>query len=526
MVILAYRGYLALNTTEIANTSRAIAHLGSETPTIDFGYFDVPDGTYTVPADHPNITVDPVHPWIFTPGPGFDTTGMYEHPEAPGKFLLHWSPHLPVESVLHPGLGMMHESQTELYYGLGNPMIGSRIFGPGIFIHDQDWGSPVICGSCRSIIVYDDSWADQKEWLHDVDYRPELAPWYSSEIPQSGEFGGIIVTNIEGLDSTPVDVQITQAIGGGAVASPHRDASREVKVEALLFGCTNAGVEWGLKWLTNELRKTISVMDTRLRYLTASPAHSAADPDSLVREVHGVVYTDSTKVTERFNTGAKQHQQGTVYKIEWTMATLSPYAYLPAFDVDVEWDQVSRQPINWVHAADCTKPETCVDLPVLFSQECKPEEIEISINPPPVCGGCLPVNGIDKYRFNLPTMDYAFQGRETAVSLRIKNTGASPLTLQAFYRVCGSDIRCEDNRFPLQITGLPPTGELFLDGITGKFYLHYDERWRLPMGIVATPNGAPWRPALLDRQTCWDFIIQAAPDAEFAVSMQMADREP
>lgn len=376
------------------------------------------------------------------------------------------------------------------------------------------------------MVVYDDSWDGQKEWLHDVDYRPELAPWYVAEIPESAEFGGIWITDIKGLDSTPVDRTITQAVGSGAVASPPRDASREVEVEALLIACTNAGVEYGLKWLTDHLRVTGRTLDTSLRYLTASPAHSAADPDTLVREVRGVILTDTTKVTERYNTGAKQNQQGNIYKVSWTMATLSPYAYLPPIDVTVEWDQISRQPTNWIHAADCTKPESCVDMPIMYSEECIPETLQISNIPPPVCGGCLPVDAIDKYLFELPTMDDPFRGRETAVSLRIKNTGAGLLTMQAFYRVCGSDIRCEDNRFPLQITGLPPGAELFLDGITGQYVCWFDERWRKPVGIVGTPQGAPWRPALLDRQTCWDFIVQAAPGASFAVSMQMADREP
>ena len=207
------------------------------------------------------------------------------------------------------------------------------------------------------------------------------------------------------------------------------------------------------------------------------------------------------------------------------LAILNPYAYMPAVSVPVEWDQITRQPINWIHAADCSQPADCTDMPVLFSAECTPQEIDYSTSQPPVCGGCLPVGAIDKYSFRVPTMEYAFRGRETSVSLVFANQGVSDLTVQSFWRVCGTDVRCEDNQFPLQISGLPAGMELHLDGITGRYKVWDGERWRRPSGMVGTPNGAPWRPPLINRQTCWDFIVQAPENSSFEVSMVMADRE-
>jgi hypothetical protein len=191
----------------------------------------------------------------------------------------------------------------------------------------------------------------------------------------------------------------------------------------------------------------------------------------------------------------------------------------------VAWDFVSHQPVNWIHAADCKKPETCEDMPVLFSTECEPEKIPVINTPPPVCGGCLPVSAIEKYTYRVPTMDYAFRCRDTAVSLVVRNTGTTNLSLQAFWRVCSADVRCEDNQWPLQIAGLPPSATLYLDGITGRYWVDYDSRRRRPVGIVGTPNGAPWRPPLIDRQTCWEFIAQTASTAQFDVSMTLTDRE-
>lgn len=527
---MPYRGYLALNGMELANSARAIAHLGGDIPTNDYGYIpDVEDGSYTLVLDPDWGAVIAIPPYdiedlVWGQGVGI----LVAHPEDPGLYLTAYNPCTPIESIDHPGLGLPLASQAPIEPGslLWWPPDGARIFGPGLFIHDRCWGEVEFCRQCRSIVSYDDSWAEQREWLGDADYRVELAPWYVDEIPESGEFGGVWLMSLEGLDSTPSERTITQSAGAGAVAGPNRDSSRTVVAEALLIACSNAGVEHGLKWLTNLLRTTTKTQDLRLRYLTASPARTAAYPDTLVREVHGAVMTKEPRVTGRYNSGGGAYQHGNMYKVSWEITTLSPYAYLPSVDVAVEWDRITRQPINWIHAADCSAPETCIDMPVMFSADCVPEVVDRVQSLPPVCGGCLPVNAIDKYQFRVPTMEYAFRGRETAVSMIFKNTGLSPLTVQTFWRVCGSDVRCEDNQFPLQISGLPAGAELHLNGITGRYRAWYDELWHRPQGIVGTPNGAPWLPPVIDRQICWDFIVQASSTASFAVSMSMADREP
>lgn len=478
---MTYRGYFTLNGVEIANSSRVIAHLGREIPTSDVGMFgdDPTDCGLVVSADFP---------------------GMYEIPE----------------------------SSEEVSPGLLTPPNGARIYGPGLFEVDGTcWGPVALCGSCStSVVTYDDSWPGLQEFLGDSLYRPELAPWYSTELPESGEFGGVWVMKIDGLGPTPVSRQITQMAGSGASAGPHRDTSRTVTFEALMIACTHAGVEFGMDWLSCLLRDTTDTTSSVLRYFAASPAHSGVDPGSLLREAHGVVLTREPRILEEVCTRPGPHQQANLYRISWEMTVLSPYAFLPQVVVDVDWDEITRQPVNWIHAADCEKPGTCADMPVLFSVDCVPEEIPILDTPPPVCGGCLPVGEIDKYSFRIPTMDYPFRCRDTAVTIAIRNLGDGPLTLQSSLRVCGTDVRCEDNRFPLQVSGLPPSCELVLDGISGRFWVNYDGRRHRAVGIVGTPNGAPWRPPLIDRETCWDFIVQTASSSQFDVVMTLTDREP
>jgi hypothetical protein len=332
------------------------------------------------------------------------------------------------------------------------------------------------------------------------------------------------VTKVTGLDTTPVERAITQAVGSGAVAGIHRDTSRTVTFEALLVGCTGAGLQHGLNWLTCRLREAASVDGATLTYLNAHPEFSAADPDSLVRQLHRVVLTKAPEIQEYFG-NSRAHQQSTVYKVSWEMESLSPYSYLPAYPADVDWDEITELPINWVHAAGCEKPVWCDNMPVLFSTECVPEEIERITTPPPVCGGCMPVGGLLKHRFRVPTMDAPFRCRDTAVSVTITNTGTDPVSLQAFWRPCAEDIRCETTRFPLQVSGLPPETTLTLDGISGRYWCVYDNLRRRPVGMVGTPTGGPWRPPVIDRQDCWDFVVHTAPGTQFSVSMVLHDRE-
>ena len=524
----AFRGYFSLNGAELANSSRAVAHIGLQVPTSDTGLL-----TGYSPDDYP--IEDPRGSRLYLPfADGPDSDGLYAVPEG-------WSPdsdglyeiNLPCGLDRVPGYTTFFTpsaSMVKVSEGLYTPPDGARRFGPGILVLDGScWDSQTQgCQGCRDLVGYDDSWTGLMEFLDEPFYRIELAPWYTTELPESAEFLGVWVMKVDGFGPAPIQRDVTELVGSGGVAGPARDKARVLRFEALLLGCTNAGVEFGLDWLACLLRDTNSDTSSVLRYLNASPTGSNVDPDLLARELHQVVLTEGPLVEETLSVGSasKRNRQGSVYRVSWTMTALHPYAYLPAVTFPVEWDEVARQPINWVHASDCEAPATCEAMPVLWSTECVPEEIDEVRTPPPVCGGCLPVGAIDKYAWRVPTMDWAFRCRETVVGLRIRNLSAAPLTLQAFWRVCGTDVRCEDNRWPLQVAGLPPGTELILDGISNRYWAIYDGRVHRPVGIVGTPNGAPWRPAIIDRQTCWDFIVQTASSSEFEVTMTLCDREP
>jgi hypothetical protein len=467
---MTFRGYFALDGEEFANSSRLVSHLGRTTPRSDVEVFGTADCSL-----------------VFAK-PGLAT--------------------IPAGTV-----------GDDLYA----PPRGSRKFGPGLMEVGDCW-KPVPPCACTATVGYDDTWTGLQQWLRHPMYRPELAPWHSVEIPESAEFHGVWVVKVTGLDTTQVVRTITQAVGNGAVGGMSRDTSRLITFEALLVGCTSAGLQHGLNWLTCQLRRAASVDGATLTFLSAHPEYSAADPDSLVRELHRVVLTDAPTVTDNLG-GSRPHQHSTVYRVSWEMEALSPYSYLPSLVIPVAWDEITEQPINWVHAAGCERPPWCDNMPVLFSTECVPEEIERNTVPTPVCGGCMPVGGLHKHRFRVPTMVAPFRCRDTAVSLTITNPGPDPLSLQAFWRPCAEDIRCETTRFPLQISGLPPETTLTLDGISGRYWCFYDGLRRRPVGIVGTPTGGPWVPPVIDRQDCWDFVVHTAPGIEFSMELTLHDRQ-
>lgn len=476
---MAFRGYFALNGTEIANSSRVVAHIGAEVPTRDIG--------------------------LFSPGTDCELT-----PIAPGRLL----GNVPASSVpIAPGRL------------LGTPPDGSRLYGPGLAVVGDCWTPAVLCFACRERIGYDDSWPGLADQLGDTIYRPELAPWYSVRVPESAEFSGVWVLDVKGLDAAPIQVDIQEMAGSGAAPGVVRDASRKITFEAMLLACSNAGLTYGLQWLNCQLREANERSDSVLRYLSAHPEHSAADPISLVREVHGVMLTQEVQVTDAVNASRAQNSQATMYRVSWELTVTLPYSYSPPIPVAVEWDEVTTEPIKWVHAAACKEPESCQDMPVLYAANCAPEIIKVVTSPPPSCGGCLPVCSVVTHVFEVPVFDYPLRCHETAATLVIRNNGERDLTLQGSWRLCSALPGCDSGRFPFQVNELPPTAELHLDAITGRYWVYYAGRKRRPVGIVGTPTGAPWRPPIIDRAKCWELVVVTDGDAQFDVSMSLADRE-
>lgn len=477
---MPFRGYFALNGVEIANSSRVVAHIGADIPTRDIGLLTANE----------DCSLQPV---------------------APGRLMA-----VPSETMVPIGPGRLLATVPD----------GARLYGPGMALVGDCWTPDNLCFGCRSAIEYDDSWPGLTDLLGDGNvYRPELAPWYTTRVPESAEFGGIWVMDVKGLDVTPMQREVTEMAGDGGAPGPGRNPSRKVTFDALLIACSNAGLTYGLQWLATQLRSTENRTDSTLRYLAAHPEHSAADPASLMREVHGVITTQEPQITDQKNAGRGDHHQATMARVSFELTVTRPHAYSPPVPVPVVWDEIATEPIKWVHAADCAPARSCEDMPALFSETCDVERIEAVNTPPPTCGGCLPVCALTTRVFEVPTMDWPVRGPETVASLKVRNTGVAPLTVQLWWRRCNALESCNDHRWPLQVTGLPAQAELVLDGVSGRYWVNYQGRKHRPFNIVGTPTGVPWRPAVIDRALCWELVTQTDGNASFDLGLVLHDRE-
>lgn len=377
--------------------------------------------------------------------------------------------------------------------------------------------------ACDMRIAYDDSWPELQTAVGDDPYILANAPWYNAAKPESAEFAGIWMLEVTGFDPTPVQREITESICAGGVASRARDATRPLTFSALIVACTNAGAEYGKDWLGCVLRQSNVRGGVDLSFYKAHPEDSVVDPDTLYRTVYGVVLTQSPTVVDQMGKGhSRRHRQASVYRVEWEMAATRPQLYGRPQALPVDWDSTETESITWAHAPDCADSTSC-DLPTIFNADCAPPEVNIAATVIPSCGGCIPLCSLEKRTWEMPTTINTCD--DAVINVRVTNTDATdPLTVNFYWQPCGSVDVC-DRAHPLQIAGLDSGYVAVADSVTGRPYIEIDGVAHRQVGIVSTPNGAPWRPTSLDSVLCWELIAQSAPGANYDVIIEVRERD-
>lgn len=188
-------------------------------------------------------------------------------------------------------------------------------------------------------ILTDDSWRQTHLWLGEDDYvtpRETGAPWVQDGEEASYEFGGVLGTNIDGLDTTEVDQDVRDATGDGGSAGRRRLPVREVHVECVLTAATSRGLEWGLRWLTRSLLTdgcTGNSGNRELVFLESAPDYRQAEQPYDVQQRAGehvrmltdVVVTKTPEVTQRTGTSIARGDSGACTAlVEFTLTALVP----------------------------------------------------------------------------------------------------------------------------------------------------------------------------------------------------------
>lgn len=393
---------------------------------------------------------------------------------------------------------------------------------PTVPTRDDQVVTPMVC-SCDVRLPYDDTWPGLAADLGDDPYVLEDAPWFDAARPESTEFAGVWVLDVQGFDAVPVSREVVESICAGGTASRARDTSRTVTFSALLFACSNAGAEYGKNWLACVLRAGDVRGGAMLALYGAHPSGTAAAPEDLRRYAFGAVLTKAPVVTDFIGKGGSaRHRQASGYRVEWEMVLTRPYLYGQNRVLAVDWDTEVEESITWAHAPDCEGDSAC-ELPTIYNADCVQPEIPLSITDIPTCGGCLPLCSIMRRTWELPASG-ASTCDTTAASLRITNDGETPLTVNFFWRPCGSTDRCDRSGL-LQVSGLPAGMTVVVDSVTGRPYIENDGVQQRQVGIVSTPSGAPWTSTLLDTVMCQELVAESVPGAEYSVLVELRDRD-
>lgn len=289
------------------------------------------------------------------------------------------------------------------------------------------------CGCCGTM----EQWAAAMDDLPYTNPTDDDAPWYSTSEPDSGDFGGFLVTSVDGLGPGPITRNlIARANGRGSIIGTARQSAPVVTVTGLLFGKTCCSVDYGLRWMRNALQGSCDSDcdgDT-LAFLDCCPdfdACSTADPvvtpfDCLtphLRYLEGVQLIQSPEIVQRYGACCGSCE-GTAYmQIRFQLAAASPCVYRDPVSIVTDQPLDAEEPgacdITWVLVADgeaCPDDSECVEASdCLGDPDCNPVPAPPSAPSPEnpcICTpyntrrGCatIPAGSIPEYTEGMPSV--------------------------------------------------------------------------------------------------------------------------
>lgn len=381
-----------------------------------------------------------------------------------------------------------------------------------------------------------DEWHETHVWLGEPPYTtPEgdAAPWVDPGEPASGDFGGVLVTRLEGLDTTEIDQQTTQSSGDGGSAGTRRLPIREIKVEALLAARSSAGLAHGLRWLTRALLgdgcdgsgddpRDLTFLDYVPDYRQAEfPEQTRARADDAARLVSSVVCTQSPTVQERMGGSHLRRDGGqAAVMVEFTLEAMVPQVWRnPRLIVPptglAGGDMIGTrfQPLS----DDGSCPSQCVDDGGVLTDPnhgplwALPRPAALSANI-----GCqlldsrrtvirIPEGTIPRSGEMLPTVEF--------------QTGAQPERHLRLRWVRGWITDDSDEALACRTVGeamvtyVPEDSRLVLDGRSGRATVATPDGRTLDATPVTVGRaGAPWRPARMTCGSAYTLIVDTDPD--------------
>lgn len=126
--------------------------------------------------------------------------------------------------------------------------------------------------------------------LGDDPYRTPMlddAPWVDPVEPESVDFYGFYLLDVTGAEDSSRVVTFTDSTGDGARPSRVRHGAKTLVFDGLLIGCSEAAVEYGMRWLRNALlaspcgpgTATYTCGGSNLCYFASPPCSEVDSPE-------------------------------------------------------------------------------------------------------------------------------------------------------------------------------------------------------------------------------------------------------
>lgn len=243
----------------------------------------------------------------------------------------------------------------------GAPSVGST-FSIGSFGSSQFWNGDVLWAACGKGVLSDANAARFATFLTppdcssfpegiqttavweaiNSDYETcmsfispvvDPAPWYDATEPGSADFLGLILLDLSGYDSviTRSVAQKMSGLGGGSLSRQYR-IPRTWKFQAAMISSSDAGAEYGLRWLNHVLQASecdaCSGCDVTVRLVC--PADDGSDDSQGEWISYSCALTDGPRETDQYSPGVPSDTMGgcrDVVIVEWTMVAENPWLY-------------------------------------------------------------------------------------------------------------------------------------------------------------------------------------------------------
>lgn len=317
------------------------------------------------------------------------------------------------------------------------------------------------------------------------------APWFDPDVPESAEFAGIMVLEIDGLDDFPVQRTVTGGLAGGGTIGPARALPRTITVTALVLGSTCCGVDYGRHWLEQVLQGcTAGECDGDCLVVYNCCPGEELDAETFNerhrRTLRRVALVDGPRVTARAGDGCQvgECQSGAdILTVEFVMTAAVPWLWtdpLPVLEVTPPID-LDGTCVEWcVHPTgeDCPggcRFAACVDPTAACADPlCKPDAPPLPGTPLNTCF-CVPLAAERAcYELDL-TSRPNWSSDVPIITVRAGSSDLRNLTIEIYEQ--GEDgMSCEEvadlNRCSphsyFHVAFVPAGGAVTLDGQTGR----------------------------------------------------------